>query len=504
MPQPRRAGNLAEDEALPKAPPVIWKPHAGFQTKALTIVADEVFIGGAAGPGKTDVLLYGPLRDIHHPAVRILFLRRTFPELREAMDRTLRTFPALGGTWREAEKRWLFPSGATYEFGFCEHYRDVLRYQGQEFTHIHFDELGQVPDERIVDFLTSRLRSTDPAIRPRFAGSGNPGGPGHAILKSRYIQPTQGGKVIYRVPGTTITRAFVPGRLADNPSLPESYRQRLLALPERLRRQLLEGDWDLEGGMALDELDETQHIVRPFGIPPHWEAFAGFDWGFRHPWVFVAGVVDPDGDLYIVDVAWGRRQLPHEIAMSVVDTIGSTVPLERIGVIAAGHDCFHARRAMDENTPTIAETFLDYRLILQKANVHRVLGLNHCRSMLAWRTVEKGEPGQPRLRFFDTPRCRRLFEALRTLVTNPANPEDVLKIDADDDTGQGHDDFYDAFRYAITSRPLPNLSAAVAGELPALSSFSPEILAAEHEAKYRHRSRPLGTHPGLDGGWFAS
>jgi hypothetical protein len=165
-----------------------------------------------------------------------------------------------------------------------------------------------------------------------------------------------------------------------------------------------------------------------------------------------------------------------------------------LSLIAAGHDCFHARRALDEDTKTIADTFLDHELVLSKANIHRVLGLNHARALLAWRTIDSGKPGTPKLRFFDTPRCRRLFEALRSIVTNPNNPEDALKIDANDDTGEGHDDFYDAFRYAVATRLGASLSRLETGTAPDIGSFDPTVLSAEHERLYRHRSKLLPTH----------
>ena len=43
-------------------------------------------------------------------------------------------------------------------------------------------------------------------------------------------------------------------------------------------------------------------------------------------------------------------------------------------------------------------------------------------------------------------RCRRLIETLPTLQHDPNRPEDVLKVDADED-GNGGDDCADALRY---------------------------------------------------------
>jgi hypothetical protein len=472
------------EDGPPAGPPtVVWKPHPGFQELATSMHADELLIGGAAGPGKTDCLIYGSLAEIDHPATRVLFLRRTFGELREVMDRTLTVFPQLGGTWRESEKRWRFPSGATFEFGYCETFADATRYQGQEYTRINFDELGQIQDERIVDFLLTRLRTTDETypVRPMFAASANPGGAGHAMLKRRYVDPTVKGTALYIDPNSGLSRAFIPGKVTDNPSIRPEYIQRLMGLPAIMRRQLLDGDWEAGAGAALDELDEPTHLMPAFQIPLHWPRYAGFDWGFRHPWWFIAATIDPDGNIYIYDCIWGRTMLPGDIAQAIQERYEGQVWQH----IAAGHDVFHSRRAIEENTPTIAETFLNYDLILEKANIHRVLGLNNCRALLAWRTIDRGSAGIPRVRFFDTPRCRKLVSELKVIVTNPDNPEDALKVNAHPDTGEGGDDAYDCFRYLCATRIMGGASDLATA--PLLSTSDPAILRAEYERLYRRR-----------------
>ncbi len=48
-------------------------------------------------------------------------------------------------------------------------------------------------------------------------------------------------------------------------------------------------------------------------------------------------------------------------------------------------------------------------------------------------------------------RCGRLIETLPALQHNPSRPEDVLKVDADED-GVGGDDAADALRYLVATR----------------------------------------------------
>ena len=51
-------------------------------------------------------------------------------------------------------------------------------------------------------------------------------------------------------------------------------------------------------------------------------------------------------------------------------------------------------------------------------------------------------------------RCGRLIETLPALQHDPNRPEDVLKVDADED-GVGGDDAADALRYLVATRGRP-------------------------------------------------
>jgi hypothetical protein len=49
-------------------------------------------------------------------------------------------------------------------------------------------------------------------------------------------------------------------------------------------------------------------------------------------------------------------------------------------------------------------------------------------------------------------RCPRFIECLPSLQHDPNRPEDVLKVDADED-GVGGDDCADALRYLVATKP---------------------------------------------------
>ena len=202
--------------AVAPEPSVLWSPHIGPQSVFLASPAYEALYGGAAGGGKSDALLFGGLRQIDHPHYKALMLRRTFKELVELMDRAYQVFPQIGGTWRDEDKRWTFPSGATYEIGHCEGYRDALLRQGQQYTYIAYDELGLITEERTWLYLMSRNRSSMQGLTMQMRASANPGGPGHNWLKRRFVNccASDGTPLTVELDdGTLTTRAFVRARV---------------------------------------------------------------------------------------------------------------------------------------------------------------------------------------------------------------------------------------------------------------------------------------------------
>ena len=68
-----------------------------------------------------------------------------------------------------------------------------------------------------------------------------------------------------------MSRKFIPALLKDNPylHLNGDYENILKGMPDVLRKQLLEGDWNVTDGAAFPEFDKTlgQHVISPFEIP---------------------------------------------------------------------------------------------------------------------------------------------------------------------------------------------------------------------------------------------
>lgn len=206
------------------------------QQAFLLLESEEAFYGGAAGGGKSDALLMAALQYVDIPSYAAIIFRKTYADLAlpgALLDRSREWLSSTDAHWKDQEKTWVFPSGATLTFGYLENDNDHFRYQGAEFQFVGFDEVTQHKEFQY-RYLFSRLRRLkDSSIPLRMRSASNPGGIGHDWVKQRFITD-----------GLSQRRVFIPATLDDNPHLDrESYIKSLSNLDPVTRQQLLNGDW---------------------------------------------------------------------------------------------------------------------------------------------------------------------------------------------------------------------------------------------------------------------
>ena len=190
----------------------------------------EALYGGAAGGGKSDALVIEALRQVKKPHYKALILRKTYPQLRELVDKTLNYYPRAfpDARYNASTHTWHFGSGAKIIFGAMQYTRDRVKYQGQAFDFIAFDELTHFSWDEY-SYLFSRNRPNGPGTRCYIRATANPGGVGHGWVKERFITAappltpieeavswhTPDGRQVHRVQ----KRIFVPSSVFDNPAL---------------------------------------------------------------------------------------------------------------------------------------------------------------------------------------------------------------------------------------------------------------------------------------------
>ena len=428
---PKKVKTLLEEEKER----IVFKPNGGPQTEFLAAGEQDVLYGGAAGGGKSYAMLVDPLRYMHIKEHRALLLRKSMPELRELIDKSRELYPKAfaGAKFREVEKIWRFPSGASLEFGYLDRDADVYRYQGQSYTWIGIDELTQYPTEFPLQYLQSRLRTTNNDIQCYIRCTANPGGVGGYWVKKRYLDPSPPNESF--TGEDKITRRFIPARLEDNPYLAADgkYEQMLQSLPAVQRKQLLEGNWDVAEGAAFTEFDYENHCIDPFEIPRTWERVKGIDYGYAAESAVVWGAVDPQDETLIIYRELYQKGLTGEdLAKKIYDFEKE----ERVSV--QGVLDWAAWAKTGTTGPTVGEVLSRAGHKLRRADKNRIQGKIQIHERL-----KTNDKGRPKLQIFKT--CPNLIREIQSIPLDPNKPEDV-------DT-KASDHAYDALRYLIMSRP---------------------------------------------------
>ena len=441
-------------ESIEENTEVVFRPNKGPQVDFLAAPEKEVLYGGAAGGGKSFAMLVDLLRYASNGNHRALLLRRTLAELTELVDQSRKLYPKAfpGAVFRESKNTWSFPSGATALFSYVDKDNDVTRYQGQSFTWIGVDELGQYPTPYVWNYLRSRLRTTDPEIQTYMRASANPGGVGGWWLKKMFVDPAipnepfwatdiDSGNILRYGPNhpehpdePLYQRRFIPARLTDNPFLMESgeYEAMLLSLPEVERRRLLEGDWDVADGAAFSEFDRSVHVVEPFEVPYNWPRLRAADYGYSSPSCVLWGAVDWDGNIFVYRELYDKGYTGETLAR-IINALEEHDPLMQISVLDGACWSKHG------TGPSIAESMIRNGVRWIPADKNRIPGKIelHRRLAIDERTDE------PKLKIFST--CTNLIRTLPTIPLSKTNSEDV-------DT-KSDDHAYDALRYMCMTRP---------------------------------------------------
>jgi hypothetical protein len=444
---------------------VLFKPNPGPQTDFLSAPETDVLYGGAAGGGKSFAMLVDPLRYADNPSHRALLLRKTMPELTELIDISRQLYPKAfpKARFKELEKRWIFPSGATLQFSYVDIDPDVHRFQGQSFTWIGIDELTHYSTPYVWNYLRSRLRRTDMSIVPYLRATTNPGGVGGWWVKKMYIDPAPPGVPFWATDPDTgklltyskehpdehlrgqplFKRKFIPARLTDNPYLMKSgdYMAMLSSLPEVQRKRLLEGDWDISENSAFPEFNKSTHVLEPMRLPTNWAKFRACDYGYTNEACVLWFAVAPDQTLYVYRELYAKGMNADHLSYRIRELEVNDVNIQ-YGILDS--ESWSNRGQIG---PSIAEIMIQNGISWRKADKGPGSRKNG-KAELHRRLAINPQTNKPGILIFNT--CQNLIRTIQTIPLDENDPEDV-------DT-KAEDHAYDAIRYGINSRPRTGMT----------------------------------------------
>ena len=369
-----------------------------------------------------------------YPGLKILLLRRTFPELKANHIRQLRKILFGIAVWNERDMVFTFPNGSILKMGYCKLESDTLQYQGSEWDVIGLEEATLFTERQYQD-LTLCLRTSSPNFAPRMYLTCQPGGVGHAWVKRLFISRR------YRDGEFPDDYVFIPARVWDNTVLTKNdpdYVRKLMALPEDQRRALLEGDWDVYVGQYFSEWRREIHVMDPIPLQPWWQCYRAIDYGLDRL-ACLWGAFDEAGHAYIYRELCVSNTIVSDAARLILaagdEPIAATfMPADLLGRSA-------------QTGKSIYEAFTDAGLCGTPVSNQRVPGWLNLKEWL--HPVDDGAGNvMPKMRIFSN--CNELIECLPQLqFASTGDPSDVAK-DPHEITHAP-----DALRYMLDGRPSP-------------------------------------------------
>ena len=445
------------------------------QLQFLTDRHKYICFGGARGGGKSwAVRVKAILLCEKYPGIKVMIVRRSYPELRENHIKQLRQMLQCGAARKEDRfanyndgyKQLTFPNGSTILFRYLETESDEGRFQGTEVDVLFIDEATQQPEQRW-DILRACVRGVNDFPK-RIYLTCNPGGPGHGWVKRLFIDKEY--KPDERPEDYTFIQSLVTDNLALMREQPD-YLEQLKSLPPKLREAWLHGRWDLFEGQFFEDFrtepdlvaaeaagvylpaeklkadHRWTHVIPAIdlsrGEAARWTICRSYDFGYGKPFSCAWWAVDYDGTIYRALELYGCTETPNEGVKWTPDK-----QFQEIARIEREHPWLAGKRIEGVADPaiwdasrgeSIAETAMRYGINFTPGDNKRIPGW-----MQVHYRLQFDSNGYSRMYVFDN--CKAAIRTLPLMMYDQHRAED-LDTDLEDHVA-------DEVRYMCMSRPV--------------------------------------------------
>ena len=452
---------------------LILQPPSEKQKLFLAAHTKHVGFGGARGGGKSWcvrdkskrlALRYGR-PEPNKAGIKILIVRRTFPELVNNHINFLQTELNGIAKYNKTEKVFTFPNGSTIKFGYCNNDNDLLQYQGAEYDIIFLDEATQLQEMWIKKIIACLRGAND--FPKRIYYTCNPGGASHGYFKRLFIDKQ------YEDGEDPEEYTFIQSLVTDNKALMESqpdYIKQLEALPPKLREAWLYGRWDIFEGQFFEDFRTTPdiekcaeagitpeqalqqhrwtHVIEPFDLNKGecrgWNIMRSYDFGYNKPFSLGYWAIDYDGVLYRIMEMYGCTQTPDEGVKWSPDE-----QFRRISEFEREHPWLKGRKIVDSvadpaiwdcsRGESIADTAAKYGIYFSPGDNQRIPGW-----MQVHYRLQFDKNGYARMYVFNN--CKAFIRTMPLMMFSETHPEDLdTKLE---------DHCPDEVRYMCMSQPV--------------------------------------------------
>lgn len=408
-----------------------------------------VAFGGARGGGKSwAVRTKAKLLCLRYKGIKVLIVRRTYPELTRNHILTLRRELRGVARYNDKDKMLIFANGSSISFTYCARDTDLDGLQGAEYDIIFFDEATQLSEKQMNEIIACMRGANDFPKRAYFTC--NPGGQGHGYIKRLFVDRR------FEREEKPEEYSFIQSLVTDNTALMEmnsEYVHQLDSLPPKKRDAWRYGKWDVFEGQFFEEFTDDPehyddhretHVIAAFEPPREWPVYRSYDFGYAKPFSCGWWVVDQEGVMYRILELYGC------VKDSPNDGVKWT-PLrqaEEIARVEREHPWLKGKQIIGVADPSIwdvsrgesvAETMSKQGVLFTPGDNNRIPGWMQCHYRLSF-----DENGYPMMYVFNT--CKAFIRTIPLLIYDDIRVED---LDTD-----GEDHVADEWRYMCMSRPI--------------------------------------------------